>query len=137
MPPDIPLEVDFCIICDDIRQEVSGKFLLIGVYTNDITVSAGHPALNVAAAINLKAKAAGSYSFRVRGRFEGATIAEIEARSVYAEPSTTFGSLEMQLLGLRRSGMLSIEVKLAPDRDWEEVRALPVIVRSAGETGAA
>jgi hypothetical protein len=30
------INIKSALVCDDIRQEVSGKFLLIGVYTNEI-----------------------------------------------------------------------------------------------------
>jgi hypothetical protein len=31
-----PLKITSCIICEDVRQEISKKFMLIGVYSGDI-----------------------------------------------------------------------------------------------------
>jgi hypothetical protein len=131
MPPDAQLDVDFCLICDDVRREDTGKFILIGVYTNNIGVAPGLPELRVMAAVNMRASAVGEYRFQVRGRFEGSAVAHLEGRFVATEPGTTFGVLPLQILGLRRAGILSVEVKHLPDGEWHEVRALPVMLEAS------
>jgi hypothetical protein len=62
----LPLDVETVIICDDIRQERNGKYLLIGVYGGNIAVG-GFPA-DIVLAIWLLAqpKSVGQHQIKIR-----------------------------------------------------------------------
>lgn len=64
------LKIRHVIVCDDVRQEISGKEILIGVY-NDILIFPGFPALMESLFFRIAAtcpiKLAGEYRFALVG----------------------------------------------------------------------
>ena len=61
-----PVEVDYAIVCEDIRKEHNNKMMLSGIYTGAILV-AGFPAvLRLALWFHAKAKVPGQYDLQIK-----------------------------------------------------------------------
>jgi hypothetical protein len=129
--------IDSVLLCDDIRGEVNGKAILIGVYCGDIIVP--------------KAPASLGLSLWLQGRaVEGTSKVRISLESVSNSTAvvTDAGSLpnestlapdESFLFALTRlmvqiagPGHLSVRMKYG-DRDWVELFRKKVLVSTSSE----
>ena len=64
MPPDPKIET--VLVCDDVRRELSGKDILIGVYSGGIGIPTLPAQMNVAFWITLRAPAPGTFTLSLR-----------------------------------------------------------------------
>lgn len=64
MPPNPKIEI--VLVCDDVRRELSGKDILIGVYSGSIAFPILPAKMNVAFWITLRAPAPGTFTLSLR-----------------------------------------------------------------------
>ena len=64
MPPDPKIET--VLVCDDVRRELSGKDILIGVYSGGIGIPTLPAPINVAFWITLRAHEPGTFALSLR-----------------------------------------------------------------------
>jgi hypothetical protein len=126
--------VDSVLLCDDIRREVNGKAILIGVYSGDIIVPTAPTSLGLSLWLQGRAIEA---SLTVRIRLESvsnATAVVTEAGSL-PEASTiapgesflfALSGLIVQIAG---QGDLRVHMKYG-ERDWVELFRKKVLVSS-------
>lgn len=65
------LNIDYVLVCDDIRQEGNGKHLLIGVYSSAIIVPDFPARITLAFFLRCTANQTGSFPFEMRFMFDG------------------------------------------------------------------
>jgi hypothetical protein len=115
-------------VCDDVRIEMSGKHILIGVYTTSIVFQQLPAQLSIHLWIDFQHERTGVVSFAVRGRlkptdavaFEFGGQAEVNKAGI--REAMAAGPLPC-LIG--QEGSLVIEFK-TDEGEWEEIRALPI-----------
>src|SRR5512139_3475912 len=62
----LPLEVETVVLCDDIRQEANGKYLLVGVYGSNIVVRRFPVNIRLAVWLLVHPKELGTFEGRIR-----------------------------------------------------------------------
>ena len=65
------ITVKYAILCDDIRQEKSGKFIMIGVYARDIGLIQSPAHLSLSLMVGLEASAPGIQEIYFNGYLNG------------------------------------------------------------------
>lgn len=103
------------VFCDDIRQEVTGKFLLIGVYASDLVPGVIPSTFPMGMFVRLHGLPPGTHQFRLTVAFvEGATVFEQEGAADINTPD-----LPMVLIfsgfpvHVERHGILQVRLKVA------------------------
>lgn len=66
------------VFCDDIRQEISGKYILIGLYSGDLIPSVLPLPVSLSTMIWVSGLSAGQHPFKVTISVDSSTIHEIE-----------------------------------------------------------
>jgi len=75
--PRVPLEITNCIVCDDVRREITGKDIIIGVYSGDIIVGTLPFVLNLALWIECRIISKNPFGLRIRVTFGEEKTAEV------------------------------------------------------------
>lgn len=103
------------VFCDDVRREITGKDILIGVYSGDIRLPTVPALLGVSLWIQFRTIGNGVVSARVRvtdpaGNTAGETKIEIPVGGAAGTPSDNTGSLGMVPLpiSVMQAGAISV-----------------------------
>jgi hypothetical protein len=127
--------IDSVLLCDDIRREVNGKAILIGVYSGDIIVPTAPTSLGLGLWLQGRAVEATS---KVRIRLESvsnstAVVSDAgslpDASTIAPDESFLF-ALSRLIVQIAGQGHLSVCMKYG-DRDWVELFRKKVLVNSA------
>lgn len=84
------IRVANAILCDDIRQEISNKLILIGVYTHDILVPAFPTTINLALVAETWFDSVGEKKLSVRYLVDGSERGGMTATLRIMEPAEPF-----------------------------------------------
>jgi hypothetical protein len=115
----------YTIICDDVRQENNGKFLILGMYLGNITVSQLPFALPTLTFFQwLEADRLGGYTLRIQlqnletGKVLAKAIVMMEVNQAPSMPAVTlnipkFGNVQFDRAG---SYTLSVQIDGQPDQ---------------------
>jgi hypothetical protein len=115
-------------VCDQVRVENNGKFLLIGVYTNTILLAQfpSHFGLNIWLLVEPDAVGTRPFSFRAKMQKSGAQIFEIdggiEVTTVDEWIPMAFGAETL----LNEPDDIVIEGRFGPDEEWTTLRTMHV-----------
>lgn len=113
--------------CDIVRQESTGKFILIGVYTNSISVNA-FPAqffLNFWCLLEAEELGPNPFSFRVRVDGSEGSLIEVEAEYQVSELANWNPFVFGGPVHLDAPSSLIVEAKLNND-EWKAIRRISV-----------
>jgi len=132
------LETTAAIICDNVRHEVTGKQILIGVYTGTILVPSFPAALTLALWLEQEPRRTGTVPFSVRLATDRGTVlfsAEMEFEILAAEEPATlvFGGIRVPLTD---PCALHVEVREG-DAAWRTVKRKRVARRPDPESAPA
>ncbi len=97
----MPITQKFSLICDEVRQEINGKFLILGMYTPDLAVvSIPFVAPTLTFLSWLESDRPGQFQFRLKlSHLEsGATLAEGMGGVGFAKAGT--GMVPVRLVGI-------------------------------------
>jgi len=107
------------LLCDHIRQEMSGKYILIGIYSSSIVFGS----LPNFAQFQLFARAnlheSGDHMIRIRVNVGGIENQRFEAEVNVVEPSEDWLPIPLQPIQFQVPGPLSSE-QLGDDGEWSE-----------------
>jgi hypothetical protein len=125
----VPFDVEAVVLCDDIRQEANGKYLLIGVYGSNIVVRGFPTDLRLAIWILAHPKALGRVRARIRVRGpQGSTLVEggmeIDVRDKETAAIMAIPGLPLQIQG---AGRMRLEWAANDDDDWTEIKSISVM----------
>jgi hypothetical protein len=128
-----PFSIEAVVLCDIIRQENNGKFILIGVYGKDIGV-AGFPSnLRVSWFITIEYLKLGksiSY-FQVTGPNNSTLISgnfEIDAKE---QGKAGIVRLDNMPLQLQSGGPISFQLRFDPNEEWRTIKKIDVALRKS------
>ncbi|MGH7046928.1 MAG: DUF6941 family protein [Stellaceae bacterium] len=120
----------FAIFCDDIRREISGKDILIGVYGGDIRVPSLPISVILAVWMAFEKEGVGKLSieFRALGP-DGEPLGYGSTTVDIIDDDTSDGTFRFPGLStvLRKSGEITFQIK-QHDEPWQTVRKIPVKV---------
>lgn len=100
------LQVTAVVVCDDIRKEVTGKDILIGVYSGDILVPDLPMVINAAFWIELGPNQPGNYKLNMRVRLGN----KVEALPI---------AIELQIADTSQSAVFTPQATIAVDTATE------------------
>ncbi|TIP70339.1 MAG: hypothetical protein E5X53_28280 [Mesorhizobium sp.] len=104
------------ILCDDVRKEITGKDILIGVYSGTINVPAYPVVVPASLWIELEPDAAGTILFRVRMESpSGNPPVEINTNIEVIEKSTAVFVVTGVPLSLERDGEIVVSVAVGSE----------------------
>lgn len=130
------LSVNHCIVCDDVRREVTHKLILIGVYTGQIQVQEFPVGLNLACWLDVTAAGTGKIpiKFRFLRQPDGQEfpLAEGDVEIVNEQDFTNF-TVSPAMARLEEPGTLQLQMQQY-DEDWETVRDITVTQVSQTQT---
>lgn len=125
----MPNRISSVVICDEIRQEITGKEILIGVYSGGINVSAYPAMLRVGLWLEFSQDDAGTTKWEIKiespsGNPPGTIGFEMD----YLGPVPSSSSFVVNgiLLALERDGEIVISSK-KDDGDWEVIKRKSVV----------
>jgi hypothetical protein len=100
-------EILNCILADDVRTEITGKAILIGVYSGDILLSALPAQLQVCLWIQLKYETPGDWNLSIEFNLLDEKVAEIGASTTIEDVSqlSTFATPPLPLI-VQKEGSL-------------------------------
>jgi hypothetical protein len=136
----LPFEIETAVLCDDIRQERNGKYLLIGVYGGNIIVRSFPTDLQLALWVLARPKTLGRAQVRIRviGPQQN-TLVEGGLEFELKDPArATIMALPGLPLQIQSVGELRFEMASSSDKDeWLPVKTVTVELvpdkaRSAG-----
>lgn len=124
----LPFKITAVVACDDIRQEINNKAILIGVYSGSIVVPSFPADIGVAWWIQLNADKMGKYEVEVRVLKDGNStlLRGILALDVHTPGWSTI-ALPRAPLQLQGPGHLELEIKLKDDQKWMSISEIDVM----------
>jgi len=93
----MPITYKWSLLCDDVRQEANGKWIVIGLYTPDITVPQIPIALPLTLLVCLESDVPGNFTFKIR-------VNHLETGRPLAEA--------MGQMGIQKPGMGAFPVRI-------------------------
>lgn len=108
------------VVCDDIRQEITSKFIFIGVYSGDFVLPAFPATVAPQIYIEYVPKAAGESDFSVGFLVGGKRLAEINGQLRVQEPRAVTPLIVPQVL-LQVSEPSSFEVEFGAEGQPPEI----------------
>lgn len=119
-------DMEFVLLCDQIRQENNGKLIAIGIYGGDILVTEFPSVIPVALLVRLKTKSEGPYRIEVRYLLDGALIAGFESQMTVSPGSEVMGSLPEFPLHIPHAGKMVVQARDVPGADWQALASIPI-----------
>jgi len=118
----MPAKITSIIVCDDVRKEITGKDILIGVYSGTINVSAYPVTFPIALWFEIEPDEAGDLNCGVKIETpSGNPPIQAEVTIHVQEVETAVFVLGGVPMSVERDGDLIISVKFGKE-DWMEVK---------------
>ena len=117
------------VVCDDVRKEVTGKDLLIGVYGSSIVVPSFPVPITMAVWIELIPEHAGHLEIDLKINLPG-NAQEFRLRYVMEiiHPGTPVVINTPQMVGaISEAGDIRVSIKAADENDWALIKSKPVL----------
>ena len=117
--------INAVVVCDDIRREITGKDILIGVYAGNIVVPQFPFKIRLAFWVEYEAERAGEHIIKLRLTYSGRTPAEVTINAQIPAP----GMAAMPIAGLEVNGDAPGELSIdcLTDEEWQPVKKIAVI----------
>jgi hypothetical protein len=114
-------DVEYAILCDDVRREDNGKLIFIGVYSHALTLQVFPATLSLQLVIGVMPKRKGNVSIEVRGLLDGAL-------SVGMTGSISLGGTTIEPVAIPplpfaipHAGKLKFEMREGASSEWKIV----------------
>lgn len=124
------MKISTALVCDQIRQEDNGKFLLIGVYSGSIVVNTFPATFPLALMLQVSLSAGVEQHFKLRLSIGETVLGDLEANVHQDDPSENIEWLPINLpqLNVSGPGKLIAEHEM-PDGTWNQI--LSIAIRAA------
>jgi len=126
----VPFDVETVVLCDDIRQEGNGKYLLIGVYGGNVVLRGFPTDLQLSLWILARPRKLGKTQAKIRVVGPQDTI--LAEGGLEVDVKDTAGALIMALPGLpmqvQREGKMRIELASPTDDDWASIKTVDLVL---------
>ena len=121
------IRVNYGVVCEDIRREDSGKFMLIGVFGRDIRATAMPATLVLAVLANVTTDAAYSGEIEYRCLIAGKVgTAETKGKLVVNEPGNSVIAFPGLPITISTPSDLEFQFR-ATEEDWQSIVTIPVV----------
>lgn len=120
------VEFGTALLCDQIRQEMNGKYLVIGLYSSNVVFSAfpatGH--FHLLSRAHLRQP--GEHKISIRVNVGGVENHRFDAEFAVEQPSEDWIPIPLQPVQFQVPGLFSVD-QLGPDGKWTEFFQINVI----------
>lgn len=136
MPKSAPVKCEQLVLCEDIRREENGKFMLLGVFPEGIIFPSFPTKITLALWIVVKIQEkleALSVEIKVKipGRKEDHIInAAVEIANITTFPQTAPIIIHKLPFTFLEAGKASISIRLGTSQKWEKIRDFSVRLQS-------
>jgi hypothetical protein len=126
----LPFEIDTVVVCDDIRQENNGKWLLIGVYARDIVVANLPADLRLAIWLLVTPKQLGASTIKLRIVVgpHNASLVDAELQYDIKEISPTVFAMAGLPIQVRSEGPMKVEMLPKGATEWVTIKLIQLNV---------
>ncbi len=127
MASDLPFEILYAIVCEDIREEKTGKHMLVGVFSGD-NIQVSHMPGNMAIACYMKVRIleAGTHELRVRIAGPGDQEAMLKARLDFPpEKGLAIIATPRVDLSVENDGTLRMDIS-SDEKTWINLATLDI-----------
>lgn len=116
------------MICDDIRQEMNGKFILIGIYGKAIVPNALPARLGLSLWLELEDVRAGNHEVQMHIVCDAGEALINADMSIESSDDDGYGALPFRLppIEFKQSGIYRLEWKLAESAEWDILRQFEI-----------
>jgi hypothetical protein len=126
----IAASISFCLVCDDVRKEMSGKDTLVGVYSGDLVVETLPATLMIALYIGFTPSQTGLQQLRVRALFDETCVFEATATlNVEVNAAFCFGTPKM-LIPCGGEGEIVFQAAIKDTGEWTDIQRKQVAVQA-------
>ena len=130
-------KISAAIVCDDVRLEVNGKQIIIGVYNSDIRLDSYPSTIMLTLWLQVENFHEEDATIKFRCRLDTEQLVggqiEITLRSGAGRGSIPIGPFPV---GLTRNGLLKFEVNFSRQGKWQLAVQLPVIAINPSPTAS-
>lgn len=124
------VKTESVVLCDDARQEITGKYILIGVYGGTIITNRLPLNFRPSWFVQLNAdKGAHKFDFRIVGPND-ASLLDGQFEFGVAESGSAGIVLPRTQLQIQSAGPLRLQWKTSGQGEWETIKELNVILRT-------
>ena len=118
---DSSLDITNIVICDDVRREVTGKDILIGVYNGDIVVPSFPASIRIVLWVQFEPRRAGTFHVEIRIVFPNSSHVGASFDMEIREENSP-GSVAMALpIHADREGRFAVQARVN-DQEWENIK---------------
>ena len=122
-----PFDVLSAVLCDDVRQENNGKYILIGVYVHSVVVTDFPANISLTVWIEIKPNEVGEFPGEIRVTKEDQSVllrGEAKITTNNLEPTTAmFNGMPLEFQG---GGDYFFQWKIGDDDEWQTVKDFTV-----------
>lgn len=121
------MSLSYALICDDVRQENSGKYIFIGVYGSSIILHSTPANIKLTAVLQFDFAKVGVYSIELEIMRNGKRVALFEGTMNAPTIGSSLSNIPFDLTDINTAGELSIRFREVGSR-WKSVLSLPVTI---------
>lgn len=118
----ISANINYCVLCDEVRREDNGKLIVIGAYGGNVTVPRFPARMRFSLMMSSTAKEVGKSEFDFRARYDDQIL-------VTAQATLDTTAIGMGINGLgpfatmlfEREGTLTFEARAAGSDEWKSL----------------
>jgi hypothetical protein len=123
------LTVQSAFICDDVRQEINGKLLFIGVYNDEIQIPSFPASLRLTLVLVLTNDEAKTYDMELETTLGGQQILGVEGQIESIKTGKAFAPLQLPPLQFDKEGEFRVKFREKKKR-WQDTLTVSIIQRS-------
>ena len=135
MPKKLPFKIEKSILCEDVREEISKKHTLVGVYAGDILISAIPGSMSLALYIEASVAKIGKFDLNLKLSGPGEHEATLKARIDVAQPGTAVIATPRIDLLVDQEGVFRLDLG-TEGSDWVNVISKKIILNPSIATSA-
>ncbi len=118
------INIDFALICDEVRREDNGKLLIIGLYAYDIIVRNFPVDLALTVVVSVNVDAPIETDFELKISHDGKLMSDMKGRFRVEKSSIT--GFPKLTLHISDPGELQFEMRFG-DGEWRTIRKTPIL----------
>jgi hypothetical protein len=125
-----PHSIKYGLVCEDIRREDNGKLIIIGMYGQNISLSAVPVGLQLSFLVAVHAGGAGREKIEIDVSLNDEELAKVSGEIEFDAKGLALVTLPRGVMPIRAPGDLVLRARLSDDQ-WTELWRGPVSIKAA------
>jgi hypothetical protein len=123
--------IEHTFVCDDLRQERSGKWLVVGLYPNDTFSSLLPASIFLRAPFFLTSLKAGQLSLEIEALIDHRPVAGFRTDMHLSAIGTDLFPCPLLALQVSQPGMITFRIR-EPEGEWQQYASIRVLSAPSG-----